>query len=201
MKPDESSVFSFHPPSLDLRLRRNKKRRPLSKARATNPPTTPPTIPPILGSLPLCEVCPSPVCPSPPVCAPCSGAMTPTGPLVGLPTVAELDCERSAAIDVASGVVCEDDTVCSTSGTAATDVGFEVPADSVTTGCATGVVVDDSSDDDGGPITAVLILSELVGAILAGGSVGAAATCEETTGSLDCEGALGVETSDAGAEG
>jgi hypothetical protein len=91
--------------------------------------------------------------------------------------------------------------LCMMSGIATTDVGFIGPADSVTTGCATGGVVDDGGNDDGDPITAVSIVSELVGAILAGGSVGAAAACEETTGSPDCKGALGVETSDAGADG
>ncbi len=69
------------------------------------------------------------------------------------------------------------------SGTAAIDVESAAPADSVTTGCAAaGIVGGDDGDgdgdvdlDDSGGITAVSTVSELVGANLAGGSVGAAA--------------------------
>lgn len=103
-------------------------------------------------------------------------------------------------MDVACDSACEVAVDSEMSGTAATDVGFVTPADSVTTGWATGGVetnavdagaVDAGGDDDGGPITAVSIVSELVGAILAGERSGAAAFCEgTTTGSLDGKGAL-----------
>lgn len=98
-------------------------------------------------------------------------------------------------MDVACDNVCEVTVDSRMSGTAATDVGFVTPADSVTTGWATGGVdtgaVDAGGDDDDDLITAVSIVSELVGAILAGGRSGAAATCEgTTTGSLDGKGAL-----------
>ena len=122
------------------------------------------------------------------------------GPRVGLPSAADLVCEKSSAIEVANDGVCEDETVCMMSGSAATDVGFATPADSVTTGCTTRGVVDDG--DDGDPITTVPVVSELVGAIFAGGSVGAAATCEgTTTGSQDREGSLEAESLGAGADG
>lgn len=136
----------------------------------------------------------------------------PTGPWVGLPIAAELVSGSNSATDVARDGGCEDETVCMMSGTAAIDVGSEIPADSVKTDCAVGGVEDgngadddvddDDGDDDDSPVTAVSILSELVGAILAGGRVGAAATCEETmAGSLDCKGALAVDTAGAGADG
>lgn len=119
--------------------------------------------------------------------------------------MAELVCESSSAIEVASDGVCEDEAVCMISGTATTDVGVTTPADSVTIDCATGGEVDegggdgDGDGDDGEPITAVSIVSELVGAILAGGSEGAAEGT--TTDSLDCRDAFGVGTSGAGDDG
>lgn len=136
--------------------------------------------------------------------------MTPTGSRVGLPDAADLVCDRICATEVADNSASEDEMVGTMSGTAATEVGPAIPADSVTTGCATGGVMDggegegegDDGDGDGDAISAVLTVSELVGAILAGGRVGAAAICEEkTTVSLGCEGALGVGSSNAGADG
>src|SRR5690242_10217951 len=135
--------------------------------------------------------------------------MMPTGSRVELPNAADLVCERISAIEVADNSASEEEMVDRISGTAATEVGSGAPADSVTAGCATGVVIDggegngvDDGDSEGDAISAVSTTLELVGAILAGGSVGAAATCEERTSvSLDCEGALGVKTSGAGADG
>jgi hypothetical protein len=98
-------------------------------------------------------------------------------------------------MDVACDTACDVALDARMSGTAAKDVGLVASVDSVTTGWAIGAVVagaeDDEAtgaggDDDGDPVTAVSIMSELVGAILAGGRSGAAATCEGTlTVSLD----------------
>lgn len=136
--------------------------------------------------------------------------MMPTGTRVGLPTAAVRVCERSSAIEVADNDTFEEEAIGLVSGTAGTEVGFATPAESVTTGCATGGVVDgddgggggDGDNGDGGAITAVLAVSELVGAILAGGTVGAAAMFEDrTTVLLGCEGAIGLKFSGADADG
>lgn len=139
--------------------------------------------------------------------------MMPTGSRVELPNAADLVCEKISAIEVADNSASEGEIVDRISGTAATEVGSGTVADSVTAGCATGVGIDGGEgegendgegegDGEGDAISAVSTTLELVGAILAGGSVGAAATCEERTSvSLDCEGALGVKFSGAGADG
>ena len=121
--------------------------------------------------------------------------MIPTGPNVGLAPAMELVCERRSAIEVACDTACDVALDSRMSGTAAKDVGFVTVTDSVTTGWAIGAVdasaedtgaIGSGGDDDGDPVTAVSIVSELVGAIFAGGRSGAAATCEGTlTVSLD----------------
>lgn len=59
------------------------------------------------------------------------------------------------------------------------------------TGAEDDGAVGAAGGDDDDPVTAVSIVSELVGAILAGGRSGAAATCEGTlTGSLEGAGVL-----------
>lgn len=125
---------------------------------------------------------------------------------MGLPTTAVLVRDRMSAIEVADNGVCAEEGVWIMSGTAATEVGFAAPADSVTTGCTFGGAIEDGNGDSdevkGGAITAVSAVSELVDAVPAGGSVGTAATCEGRMGdSLDCEGTLGLMTSCAGADG
>lgn len=60
--------------------------------------------------------------------------MIPTGPTVGLPAAMELVCERRPAMDVACDTACDVTVDSKMSGTAAMDVGFVVPVDSVTTG-------------------------------------------------------------------
>jgi hypothetical protein len=124
--------------------------------------------------------------------------MIPTGPTVGLPPATELVCERRSAMDVACDTACDAALDARVSGIAAKEVGFMAPDDSVTTGWAIGAVdagaedagtIGAGGDDGDDPVTAVSIVSELVGAILAGGRSGAAATCEGTiTVSLDGEG-------------
>jgi len=115
--------------------------------------------------------------------------MIPTGPNVGLAPATELVCERRSAMDVACDTTSDVALDSRMSGTAAKDVGFVAAVDSVTTGWTIGAVdagaedagsIGVGGDDDGDPVTAVSIVSELVGAILAGGRSGAAATCEGT---------------------
>lgn len=93
-------------------------------------------------------------------------------------------------MDVACDTACDVALDSRMSGTAAKDVGVVAAVESVTIGWATSgedAGAEDvgatgaGGDVDGDPITAVSILSELVGAILAGGKSGAAATCEGTT--------------------
>lgn len=94
--------------------------------------------------------------------------------------------------------VCEDVADCEMSEVAAIDVGPEAPAGSVKIGWARATVVDDDDELS----TTVSIMSELVGTIRAGGIVGTAAACEDTTaGSLDCKGTSEVDIVDAGADG
>lgn len=100
----------------------------------------------------------------------------PNASRVGMLVAADLVCERSAT-EVAVDSNCEDRSDCAMSGTAATGVGFAMSVDWVTTGCATaGVVDDDCGGGSEDTIAAVVLVSELVGAILTGGFEGAAAT-------------------------
>ena len=90
---------------------------------------------------------------------------------------ADLVCERRSASEVAVDRNCEDRSDCTISGTAATDVGFVMSVDWVTTGCATaGVVGDDCGGGTEDTIAAVVLVSELAGANLTGGFEGATAT-------------------------
>jgi hypothetical protein len=99
-------------------------------------------------------------------------------------------------MDVVIEGSCEDVNNGAISGIAATEVGSLTPADSVTVGRAAGGVEDDSDE----LITAVSIVSELVGAILAGGNVGVATIwVGAAAGSLDCGAALEVDCAGAGA--
>jgi hypothetical protein len=94
-----------------------------------------------------------------------------------MPVTADLVCERRSPTEVAVDSNCEDRSDCTMSGTAATDVGFVMSVDWVTTGCATaGVVDDDCGGGNEDTIAAVVLVSEPVGANLTGGFEGAAAT-------------------------
>ena len=101
----------------------------------------------------------------------------PNASRVGMLVAADLVCERRSAAEVTVDSNCEDRSDCAMSGTAATGVGFAMSVDWVTTGCATaGVVDDDCGGGSEDTIAAVVLVSELVGAILTGGFEGAAAT-------------------------